>query len=434
MGFEVLTMDELDIAKKRMNAGIQDICKSFEMIFGELPTLKLTQQPIKPTIPPKPKYNKVNGIWEFPPFETAEETHIEKLIENNKSSLSIDFSNTQSQIEEEEKLMRLNKNIRKRKDGRFEWRKTIQGTSHYLIKSNLKDLVKEVTDYKKTQLKPNTKPKEQKTSRKLIDVAWTWFNLYKKGQTTSDRQYTSRLENYISKLTKDIGSYTKNDIIEFLNSIPSMKAKEYCFIILKNVFAEATEAGTIKRNPIATLKLKKDRNTKGLWFNVEEQQLIYENRHKCTIGNEIEFFLMVGCRLSEAPKCRLELDKLRIWVERTKAHGSSGYVPISQTYAEKLKNNWSNMFKQSNIDFYTREFVILLKLLKIERQKNEKPIHRLRHTFATNLYYFGVDDKKRSYLLGHSSTKITNDIYTDFYLDIKGEDILNIYKDLYPIF
>ncbi len=38
--------------------------------------------------------------------------------------------------------------------------------------------------------------------------------------------------------------------------------------------------------------------------------------------------------------------------------------------------------------------------------------HLFRHTYATNLYYAGVDVKTAQYLLGHSSIQMTMDIYT----------------------
>jgi len=357
--------------------------------------------------------------------------NIENIASNDENRL---LTTEKITLSEEESLMRLNKNIRKRKDGRFEWRKMILGTSHFLINSNLKELVKMVAEYKKSQLKPVVKQKEQKKkeSRKVIDLAWKWFRLNKEGKVKG-RCYQSALKNYIFKLDRDINFYTKNDIIEFLNTITAHRTRDCCHIILNNTFAEATESGITKRNVILTLKNPKGKTEKGLWFNPEEQKLIYENRHKCSVGHEIEFFIMIGCRLSEAFNCRLELDKLRIWVERTKEHETSGYVNISKKYAEHLNKHWSKMFKL-NKDCYAREFGVLLNSLGIKRQKNEKPIHRLRHTFATNIYYFGVNDKKRSYLLGHKTTEMTNDTYTDFNIDIRKEDITSIYGELYPEF
>ncbi len=38
--------------------------------------------------------------------------------------------------------------------------------------------------------------------------------------------------------------------------------------------------------------------------------------------------------------------------------------------------------------------------------------HIFRHTYATNLYYAGIDVKKSQYYLGHSSIEMTLKIYT----------------------
>lgn len=46
--------------------------------------------------------------------------------------------------------------------------------------------------------------------------------------------------------------------------------------------------------------------------------------------------------------------------------------------------------------------------------------HIFRHTYATNLYYAGIDVKKCQYLLGHSSIEMTLKIYT--HLDSKRSD------------
>ena len=58
----------------------------------------------------------------------------------------------------------------------------------------------------------------------------------------------------------------------------------------------------------------------------------------------------------------------------------------------------------------------------------------LRHTFATNLFYLGVPDKERQSYMGHASSVLTNDIYTDFDPNITKKDILNLYINLYPQF
>ena len=46
--------------------------------------------------------------------------------------------------------------------------------------------------------------------------------------------------------------------------------------------------------------------------------------------------------------------------------------------------------------------------------------YTFRHTYATNLYYAGIDIKRCQYLLGHSSIEMTLKIYT--HLDNKNND------------
>ena len=61
-------------------------------------------------------------------------------------------------------------------------------------------------------------------------------------------------------------------------------------------------------------------------------------------------------------------------------------------------------------------------IIKTTELPNDVTPHILRHTYATKLYYAGVDLKTAQYLLGHSNIQITLEIYT--HLDkLKTNDI-----------
>jgi len=67
---------------------------------------------------------------------------------------------------------------------------------------------------------------------------------------------------------------------------------------------------------------------------------------------------------------------------------------------------------------YERMWERIAKAFRIECLKKgiEPPekftAHMFRHTYATNLYYAGIDVKSAQYLLGHSTIQVTLDIYT----------------------
>jgi integrase len=340
-------------------------------------------------------------------------TDIENLIPSNAENFK-----SQNQKEDEELVRKINeiKNVRLRADGRYEWRKMLCGVIHQIIERDPKIFLDKYRDYQK-QLKQKgnsvkiIKPKE---CHRVIDLAREYFERHIRGEIKSFKCYATIINNYISSLTNDISTYTEDNIIDFLKSIKSKKQARLCFFLLRYVFKNAIKNGYTKQNVFIDMKAPIHKSIKGLWYNANEQRLIYQNRHKCKIGNEIEFFLLVGCRLSEAFACKPEFDKSRIWVERHKRDGTSGYVNISSEYNEFLKQNWNSMFEYAP-RFYAEELGKLLALFGIKRQENDRPIHRLRHTFATNIYYLGAkDSKQRAYLLGHRSSSITDDIYTDF--------------------
>lgn len=101
------------------------------------------------------------------------------------------------------------------------------------------------------------------------------------------------------------------------------------------------------------------------------------------------------------------------------------YIQSIQTIYSFTQNNGEIMSKSSFRRFWDG---IMDKLNTaaggrnyISRNKGENKViaisqditpHTFRHTYATMLYYAGVDIKTAQYLLGHSSIKVTMDIYT----------------------
>ena len=141
---------------------------------------------------------------------------------------------------------------------------------------------------------------------------------------------------------------------------------------------------------------------------------------------------MTGCRANETPSCKPDFDNCRVWVERKKIDGTSGYVKISQSYCDILRSKWDTMFKLGNGHKYGimfRDF-----LIDIGLKFKDTCLHSVRHTFCSNLFYLGASDKYRQHAMGHKDSRMTSDRYTSYDPNITKQEILDIYDNLYPNF
>lgn len=321
----------------------------------------------------------------------------------------------------------LMKNIRKRSDGRYEWRKQINHIHYQKINKNLKVLEKEVRNILKL-IKPTTNVIKHCS---FMELANEWCELTKKGIKTY-RHYVGILKNRFANnsiFSQDIASITYQQLEFFLANIKEHRTASYCYFVIKGVFTEAYKRDLIKKNIVEFVTKPKNKSVKGTQFTFAEQKLILTHLDESGMGKEILFYLLTGCRRNEAYDVKIDFEQLTIFINGTKTASSKRFVPISKKYAEILKKEFSTMFKR-NDRYYNEKFKQFMEKLQIEN----KSIHTLRHTFSTNLYYLGVPDKQRQSYMGHSSIVVTNDIYTHLEPNLKKANLLNLYKDLYPEF
>lgn len=342
-----------------------------------------------------------------------------------KGRIATDFNQPN---EEELKFMQTQKNVRKRKDGRFEWQKMIGGVWHREIDKCYKTLKRKIAEHER-ELKiilRDFRYRKPKQRHILLDLCRDYIEVNKSNKSSASA-FTGLLKNHLHTLTKPIDEYTKVEIKKYLDDLSGNKL--LCYQLLKNVFAEATEEGKIDRNIIATLKCPDIKRGKGRWFTLEEQKLIQQKKHLSGMADEIDFYLMTGCRLNEAPNCVPDFDRCTIYVHRSKINGTSGTVKISQEYCNILKEKWHTMFKQKSLSIKFTKF-----LTDIGIKSEDTSLHSLRHTFCTNIYYLGAPSKLRQYYMGHKDSRMTNDRYTSYDPTITRQDILAIYGELYPNF
>lgn len=316
------------------------------------------------------------------------------------------------------------KNVRLRNDGRYEWRKTLNGINYNITKTKLQDLKKAIKNFKPTE-------KEKTKKYKTIDLIILWYKTYK-SNIKSSKNYLYLINKHfkIDLFEKDINKLKLQELQNFINNLKGHRVKMYAYFIIKGTFFTALKNEQLKKDISIFIEKPKNETTKGIAFNLLEQKLIINNLEKTKIAKEIMFYLLTGCRRNEAINLKqqdINFEKNSILIKGTKTINAKRHILISEKYKIYLKENFKNMFKLKS-DYITREFAIYLKLLKIKN----KTLHDLRHTFATNLYYLGVPDKERQYLMGHSSIVITNDIYTSLDPTITKNDINKLYNNLYP--
>lgn len=373
--------------------------------------------------------------WQLQNNDTA--TNFDNLIRSVIAS-----SSTQKIQKENEEIMqkiKQIKNARIRADGRFEWRKMINRHPYQIIERDFNIFAKKVSQMNKDlkQLANDGICHHPKLS--LYQITVEFYERVIKGQfkhktikASSNKLYANALK-YLVGFNRPIKDYIKDDFIDFFNTIEHHRMGAYCYFLLKRVFADALEKGTITRNPFANLKnpfSQKRCGQKGSWLNIQEQKLLKANLTNSVFSKEILFYLVTGCRLREAYDAEIDFNKCMAKITRHKTEYSGvkcTYIPLSPSFCNLIKNDWDKMFK-IRFDNLTKKISEFLRKIGIK----DKSTHDLRHTFSSNLYYLGIDPKKQQYLMGHTNIQQTYDTYTTLDMTVTAQDIRNIWGDLYP--
>lgn len=322
------------------------------------------------------------------------------------------------------------KNISYRKyDNRYIGRKQING--HKIIvygktqKECLSNLKKEL---KKITLETNSQ------SKNFSELWDKWYLENKKPFITKETaKDIERIKNTLSALHKfDVTQIDKSKILDVLSNFQEGRAKEKIILYLKAFFKVMFNEGTIKSNPFANIITKPRIFKRKPAFSYEQQKQILERLEGEDIKVVILIYLITGLRRRELNFKSIENDlydeekilkainlKGRNQVVRYK------YIQLSEEGYNLIKSN-INLLKTLDEEIVYRKFLNILKELKIKGS-----IVNLRHTFATNNFYLGNPELFISRQMGHSTSQITKDNYTDLDYHLSKEKILKLYNNLY---
>ena len=321
------------------------------------------------------------------------------------------------------------KNITKRKDGRYMGRFTHNKKRYFVYDTNKKTCYKKLIELK-TKLTGEIPKHRESPKTNFFDFAKMWFEKFKKYnlKDKTRKMYETCLKHF-EPLNKDFKEIKTLDIQILINKLGNTRTKEIAYMTLNQIFKKAIELKVIKENLFIGITKGKIERQEKTSFTIEEQKKILSNLQQDKFTNLILFYLLTGVRKSEAITFKKENIKDGfIYIEGTKTKNAKRFIKISKEYQKILESYNEEPFKFSE-DYISKKFREFLKELGIKGN-----VHKLRHTFSTNLHYLGASDKERQTFLGHSSSVITNDIYTHLDPTIKKEDIVNLYKGLYPCF
>lgn len=349
-------------------------------------------------------------------------THTKSGGDSNKSQVMSAFQQSPNQSIEEETM----KYLTKRKDGRWQGAKVIDGKRRFVYARTQKECIEKLQKL----------GKQRKKSIKVVSVAefaMYFLETYKKGnvgeRTYAD--YESTVKRHLNIKTP-LNKVTTMQLQDLLNKLPATRIRTEVYQLLRQIFKKAYELDLIKKDVSAFLEKGKVAKAERRALTVEEQAALISALCDDTFSRRVMFYLCTGARPSEFATVRK--DELRpgwVKINGSKTAKATRWIKISDRLYNILLNAPTEFFKFDLKKFRQR---LQRKCAEVGIMY-DVDIYTLRHTFATNLYIIGVAEKDRQTYMGHASgSSMTNDVYTTFSPDVKRENIYDIYGDYLPEF
>lgn len=321
--------------------------------------------------------------------------------------------------------------MKKRKDGRYCAKVTIDGKPHYIYAYSVAELKE-----KKLQLFLN----ENKRSGLFKDVVQEWFKLEKSNlQYNTQKMYKLNLK-YLKPLDSIIMDKVKpGDVLSILDSLKE-KPRTYNLVLLtlNQIFEFAIDEGYCSRNIVRKIKQLKSHKNEKKPLTIEQIKMI---EYSLPLEPRLlicYFLVCTGLRREELIPLTFEdvydntihISKA-VYFEHNQPHLKStknesnrnipildGLQPYLQGTGLIFPNENGQMLSETS---YKRRIAFCSRYLGIKFTG-----HLLRHTYATLLYNSGVPIKEAQYFLGHKDIRVLLDVYTHIDEDSKSKSIKKV--------
>ncbi|WP_321387512.1 site-specific integrase [uncultured Enterococcus sp.] len=350
-------------------------------------------------------------------------------------------------------MSRRGENIYKRKDGRWEGRYIkardeqgkivygyVYGRKYTAVKQRLAELkVQYIASYGSLKIYEGT----------LEQWLWFWLNgpMRSRIKVSTYSSYQLRIRKYILPFlgqTKLI-DLKPNQIQAFVTHLGDQQISgssiRSIITVLKSALNQAVVDNHLLKNPCQNIAIKKSDVDDIRALTKEEQKRIEQAALQEPICSPIIVALYTGMRIGEISGLKwsdIDFKNGRIAVNRTlyrttlddkrgktqividvpKTKSSKRMIPIAGNLKEYLLSK--KTAATSDYVISCRKHFAEPRLINYRFKKTLKNtgldhihFHMLRHTFATRCIEQGIDIVTISKLLGHSSTKMTLDVYAD---------------------
>ncbi len=285
-----------------------------------------------------------------------------------------------------------------------------------------------------------------------------WFNLWleqksKQLKPTTFQSYESKCMNHIfpffsEVVLTDLSKEIIQQWVETLSNQLSVNSLHAVYRIFKQGIKDAVQNGNIHQNPTIGVQLPKQTMSDVCSFSREDQAIIEDY---CKSFKELPILIALdtGLRISEISGLQWQdinwinrtlsvnrnvqrikqQGKTQLVIQPPKTKASKRVIPLTRRLYDLLQQQEPKapeefIFKgKDGLSLDARTLRYRFEHLKKQTNVEDLPFHALRHTFATRCIEAGINSRTVSDLLGHSSVKMTLDIYTNSFLSEKRKAI-----------
>ncbi|WP_265460458.1 tyrosine-type recombinase/integrase [Enterococcus sp. HY326] len=364
-------------------------------------------------------------------------------------------------------MSRQGENIYHRKDGRWEGRyikgRKLDGSIRYgYVYRNTREETKRVLDVFKTSYQPAVPKPSSTISLTFKEWALVWLRRIElRVKRTTFSNYHYKLNKYILPIFKHKKLYEINEesiylyIEELQNNHLSMSSIQSIFTLFKQVLSSGLSRIKCDATFLTLIKLPRRDWSRVTSLSLSEQKRLSlaASQEPAKKGLPVLIALHTGMRIGEIAAlewCDIDFEKNIIQVSKTcqrilnqkktpaktyihidgaKTKNSIRVIPMTPFLREKLKQYRQDgelaRWVFTNNDGPCEPRLLTNYFHKIRKKVGLTHIHfhQLRHTFATRCLEALSDIPTVSALLGHKSTQLTLDVYSDVLMDQRLQTI-----------